>query len=78
MAGYRKGRDPFSLPQENETDEIQQFIKYKYIEKKWYSENPKLTKKKKQHKQKNKKVSYIHMHCVWYIDKPLSIFSFDS
>ena len=62
LAGYRKGRDAFSLPQENDSEKIEQFIKYKYIEKKWFKENPKPKKKKKKHKHK-KKVCFIYI-CI--------------
>ena len=52
MAEYDKETDKFSLPQENETDKIECFIKYKYIEKKWYNENPKTIHEKKKKRRK--------------------------
>eukprot|EP00483_Globobulimina_turgida_P005269 UN05279 len=41
LARYKKGKDTFTLPREGEKDKIEKYIQLKYIDKKWYKENPK-------------------------------------
>jgi len=54
LARYKKNKDAFTLPREGEKEKIEKYIQLKYIDKKWYKENPKPEKKKKK-KRKDKK-----------------------
>ena len=67
MAKYKKNKDSFTLPREDEREKIEKFIKLKYIDKRWYKENPKPVKKKgkKKKKKKRKKVSSITPFCIY-------------
>jgi len=38
LAKYKQGKDPFQLPNEGESEKIEQYIKAKYVDKKWYKE----------------------------------------
>lgn len=55
LARYKKGKDAFTLPHEGEKDRIKQYLEYKYIQKKWYKENPKKKKQKRNKKKKHSK-----------------------
>ncbi|ETO14126.1 hypothetical protein RFI_23244, partial [Reticulomyxa filosa] len=50
------GKDTFILPREGERDRIEQYLTYKYVEKKWYKEKLKNKDKDKDKEQKTKKV----------------------
>merc|ERR1712129_245461 len=52
LAKYKKNKDSFTLPREGETEKIEKYMQLKYIDKKWYKENPKPIKKKKKKKRK--------------------------
>ena len=55
LAKWKKNKDSFTMPREGEKDKIKQYIQFKYIDKKWYKENPKPEKKEKKKKKKKKK-----------------------
>ena len=55
LAKYKKNKDSFTLPREGETEKIKQYIQLKYVDKKWFKENPKPIKEKKKKKKKKKK-----------------------
>merc|ERR1712129_365167 len=57
LAKYKKNKDSFTLPREGETEKIEKYMQLKYIDKKWYKENPKPIKKKKKKKKKKRKKS---------------------
>jgi len=47
LARYNKSKDTFILPREGERDRIEQYLTYKYVEKKWYKEKIKSKNEKK-------------------------------
>jgi len=53
LARYKKGQDTFVLPREGERDRIEQYLTFKYVDKKWYKETLK-PKEKKSKKTENK------------------------
>jgi len=39
LAKYKQGKDPFQLPNEGELDKSEQYIKLKYVDKKWFKDD---------------------------------------
>jgi len=55
LARYKKGVDTFVLPREGERDRIEQYLTYKYVQKKWHKESLKPKEKKVKKAGSNKK-----------------------
>ena len=55
LARYKKNKDSFTLPREGDKEKIEKFIQLKYIDKKWFKDNPKPDKHEKKDKKKKKK-----------------------
>lgn len=53
LGRYKKGQDTFILPREGERDRMEQYLSFKYVDKKWYKETLK-PKEKKTKKSENK------------------------
>ena len=66
LARYKKNKDAFTLPREGEKEKIDRYIQLKYIDKKWYKENPKPKKKKKKKNKdkKKRKRKKVHPSCA--------------
>ena len=75
MATYKKNKDSFTLPRAGEREKVEKFIQLKYIEERWYKENPKPQKKdKKKKKKKKKKRKKVHIFCICeFASKSISI-----
>jgi len=55
LARYKKGSETYILPREGERDRIEQYLTFKYVDKKWYKENAKPKDSKAKKAENNKK-----------------------